>query len=109
MQSLASASQLLARCTSVESAAPLVAELGFTSTPVPLTNESAALLALPETTGNARIAAARGPLRVLVFSVYDEIRTVIQRVASILAARAPEQVFLLVAVDSRHHHVGIAV
>src|SRR4029079_2808002 len=39
----------------------------------------------------------------------DEIRTVIQRVASILAARAPEQVFLLVAVDCRHHHVGIAV
>ena len=101
MQSLASASQLLARCTSVDSAAPLIAELGFTSTPVPLTRESAALLSLPETTADARIASAKGTLRILVFSVSDEIRAVVQRVASILSARAPELLFLLVAVDCR--------
>ena len=109
MQSLASAAQLLAKCTSVESAAPLVAELGFISTPVPLTPESAAGLALPEATGDARIGSAKGPLRVLLFSVTDDIRTVLLRVASIVGTRVPELFVLLVGIDSLHRQVGIAV
>jgi hypothetical protein len=98
-------------CHSVEGVAPLLAELGFPTGPVPLTAEGAASLDLPESVGDVRVSAADGALRALVFSSQseDELRNTIGRVALNLSTRASQLLFLLVAIDWRKRRVGFAV
>lgn len=111
MQSLASASKLLAMCHTVEDVAPLLAELGLPSRPVPLTTEGAASLNLPETVRNVRVTAADGALRALIVSTpgTEDLRHTIVRVAAALSVHAPQLLFLIVAIDTGNRHAGFAV
>lgn len=109
MRSLAAASALLSRCINVDGASPLLAELGFPASPVPLTADSATTLALPESARDVRICSGNGALRALVFAVEDKtLRETVARVASTLNGHAPQLLFLIIAIDTRNRSVVIA-
>src|SRR6185436_8881058 len=109
MRSLAAASALLSRCINVDGASSLLAELGFSANAVPLTADSAAGLALPENAGDVRITSGEGALRALVFSADSSaLRETVARAASSLNARAPQLLFLIVAIDISNRKVVIA-
>ena len=100
MRSLASAAKLLAGCTSVTATAPLLEDLGFPSGLAPLGSQHRSLLDLPATAQEIGIASGRGTLRALAFSLTEvtDHREAIGRIAGRLSTRAPQLLFLIVAV-----------
>ncbi len=109
MRSLAAASALLSRCINVDGASSLLAELGFPSSPVPLTANSAATLGLPETASDVRICSGKEALRALAFNVErNTLRETVARMSASLNARAPQLLFLIIAIDTQNQDVAIA-
>ena len=110
MRSLASAARLLAKCTKVGDTAPLLREIGFPSNLVPPGRDGISLLGLPERLRSPHIASGQGSLRALVFEMTAESdeRAVLSRVAASLASRAPQLLFILVALNPLRRTVSIA-
>ncbi|HEX6574543.1 MAG TPA: N-6 DNA methylase [Gemmatimonadaceae bacterium] len=110
MRSLSSAARLLAQCTSVAATSPLIRQLGFDSSLVPLFEQAVKTLDLPDDVRNVHIAAGRESLRALVFEIRDnaERRAALSKTAVRLAAAAPQLKFLLFALDSRDSIITIA-
>jgi hypothetical protein len=110
MPSLAAASGLLSKCINLDQASPLLAHLGFPSTPVPLTSAAESALALEDVARDVRICAGNGPLRAVVFRSEDsELKKKVLRVASILSVRAPQLLFLIVGIDTAHRQLALGV
>lgn len=109
MHSLASAAQLLAKCSTVEQLPALLTELGFSQTLAPLTSDAEASLALPPELTDVRISTNKGALRALAWSIPEgDIRTSLQQVASRLNARASQLLWLLVSVDPHRRELALA-
>ena len=109
MHSLASAAQLLSKCSSVEQLPALLTELGFSQTLAPLTSDAEASLALPPELNDVRISTNKGSLRALAWSIRDgDIRTSLQQVAARLNARASQLLWLLVSIHPHRRELALA-
>ncbi len=110
MRSLASAAGLLANCTTVSETAPLVREMGFHSNLVPLSSDGINLLGLPESLRSPHIASGEGSLRALVFEMIPEAdeRAMLARVAACLGSRAPQLLFIVIALHPPRRTVSVA-
>lgn len=110
MESLATAARLLSRCNSVENVASLLNAIGFVAAPVPLPEESATALRLPETISRTRIVRGAGALRVLVFECDSEnLREQLSTVSGRLATHAPQLLWVLAAVAPRRAEFVLGV
>jgi hypothetical protein len=110
VRSLASAARLLAKCTSVHETGALIREIGFLSNLVPLAADGIKLLGLPEGLTSPHIVSGHGSLRALVFEIApgsDEQAT-LSRLALILSSRAPQLLFILVAVHRSARTLSVA-
>ena len=109
MHSLASAAQLLAKCSSIEQLPTLLTGLGFSQTLAPLTSDAEASLALPSELTDVRISRNKGSLRALAWTVQGgDMRASLQQVAARLNARASQLLWLLVSVDPHRRELALA-
>lgn len=110
MPTLASAARLIAKCSTAEGTAPLLAELGFPSNPVPVTADAAEALALPPQCLDVRVASGPGNLRALVISVdgSTDLRVFLTHTARTLLMRAPQLLFLVVVINQKKRLVALA-
>lgn len=110
MRSLASATRLLTKCTTICNTTELLGEIGFSANPVPLSSEGIEILGLPGSLTNAHIVSGDGMLRALIFEIsadHDE-RGTLSRVAAAISARAPQLLTLLIGLHPEHRTISIA-
>ena len=98
MQSLSAARNLLERCDSVASSAPLLAQLGFDPPLIPLTFVHLERLGLPASLPGAHLATGRGALRAIVTETSADLRAVLEVTARTLGAN-PSLMWLIVAIE----------
>ena len=110
MRSLAEAARILRGCVDPESTAPLLAELGFASTLAPLGDDARETLGLSGISGEIRITRGIGAIRAIVVCAGpgEDTRSCLRILASRLGSRAPQLLWVAVALDSRAGEVGIA-
>ena len=107
------AADILADCGAAGDAArlgALSAALGFTGTPLALDAAALSALGLDDDATAARIARGPGALRALLVDTAAgrPLRDRVRRIAARLAARAPHQLWVLVARDPVAGELGIA-
>ena len=102
MQSIERATALLRDASSLEGAAAILRELGFAGPALPLDSKAQSALGLPPSVRAAWITRGRDSLRGLVVDLGDvsEIRDTLTVVASSLARRAPQLLWIVVAIVS---------
>ena len=109
MQSIERATGLLRDASSLEGAASILCELGFTDPSHPLDSETRAALGFPAGIHSARITRGRDSLRGLTLDLggVADTRDALAAVASGLSSRAPQLLWIVVAVASSRREVAI--
>ncbi len=109
MSSLHAAAALLAHTRSARDLAPFITRLGFGS-PLPLDAQARSSLGLDGTVRHAHVAVGAGTLRALLAEVAAEapVRESVARACSHLAARSPQLLWLVVAVQPGSRALVIA-
>jgi hypothetical protein len=110
VRTLKSAAARLAAAGGLADLVPLVAELGFATTPLPLDSAARDALGLPVEVCSAAVAAGRGALRALLIELDPgaPLRETLARIAGRLSSRLPHLLWLLVATPREGTHVAIA-
>jgi Eco57I restriction-modification methylase len=110
VRTLKSAAARLAAAGGLTDLVPIVAELGFVASPVPLDGTARDGLGLPVEVSSAAVAAGPGALRALLLELDPRtpLRDTLVRVAARLASRLPHVLWLLVATPRDGTHVGVA-
>lgn len=102
MNTLASATSLLASITDIASASPLLNKLGFAGQPTPLDTDSRHRLGLPSDIGSPHISRNDGALCALTFTVTatttTELRATVSRTAARLSQKTPHLLWLIIAI-----------
>ncbi len=109
MQSIERATGLLRDAISLGGAASILGELGFTDASHPLDSEARAALGFPAAIHSARIIQGRGSLRGLALDLkgVTGIRDTLAAVATGLSRRAPQLLWIVVAVERSRREVAI--
>ncbi len=110
MLSLRAIADELAAADSLIALGALARRLGFTSDALPLDRASLDALGIGDEIARARIAAGPGVLRALIVSLADgaPVRERVSRIAARLSSRAPQLLWLVLALDRGRDHVAIA-
>ena len=110
MPSLASSARLLAACTSVRDSVALLREFGFTSNLVPLSDDGIRRLGLSANLTIPHVICGKGSLRALIFEIEpaSDERVTLTRAAACLCSRAPQLLFLLIAIHRERRTLSIA-
>ena len=109
MQSIERATGLLRGGSSLEGAASILREIGFTAATLPLDSTARAALGFPPNIRTARITPGRDALRGLVLDIDDlpDTREALTAVATGLARHAPQLLWIVVAFASARREVAI--
>ena len=109
MQSIERATALLREGISVEGAAAILREIGFTEPALPLDSMARTTLGFPPNLGAAWITQGRGSLRGLVVDLGDaqDTRDALTTLANSLARRAPQLLWLAVAFSGPQRDLAI--
>jgi len=99
VQSIERATALLRDASSLEGAKAILRELGFTEPALPLDSKARTALGLPATIRAAWVTQGRDALRGLALDLHDvsETREILTVLASSLARRAPQLLWVVVA------------
>jgi Eco57I restriction-modification methylase len=110
VRTLKSAASRLAAAGGLADLVPIIAELGFAASPVPLDGAARESLGLPIEVSGAAVAAGPGALRALLLELDPTapLRETLGRIAGRLASRLPHVLWLLVATPREGTQVGIA-
>jgi hypothetical protein len=110
VRTLRSAAARLAAAGGLADLVPIIAELSFVASPVPLDAAAREALGLPIEVSDAAVAAGPGALRALVLELDASapLRETLGRIAGRLASRLPHVLWLLVAAPRDGTQVGIA-
>ncbi|MDQ6830345.1 MAG: hypothetical protein M3081_15920 [Gemmatimonadota bacterium] len=110
MLSLRALADELASADSLLALSGIARRFGFSSDVLPLDRASLQALGIGDDIVKARIAAGPGALRALIVSLADgaSVRERISRIATRLSARAPQLLWLVLALDPGHERVAIA-
>ena len=110
MHTLRSAAILLANTNSVECAAPLLVELGFSDTLVALDQETRDRLGITADLDSVHVSLGPGAMRALVVHVASEqaLREIVALLARRLSSRTPHIVWILVLLRSATRQIAIA-
>ncbi len=110
MHSLRAAAELLGAAATPDLLAGVVGAIGFDQVPATLDDDTRRGLGLPAEVLEARVASGRGALRALILTArgVTPMRDLLGRVASRLASRAPQALWL-VAIADANGALGIAV
>ncbi len=110
MQSIERATVLLRDASSLEGVAAILRELGFTERALPLDSKARTALGLLANIRGAWITQGRDSLRGLAVDLHDvsDTRDTLTALASALARRAPQLLWLVVAFDSYRRELAIA-
>lgn len=110
MLSLSRARELLAAASSLDQLAALVRELGFPGPARDLDNQTRAAIGIPAELPRVLICRGPGSARALLLDIGDSgtLKDVLTRTAGRLATRAPQLLWLLVAIDGPRANVAVA-
>ena len=110
MLSLSRARALLAAASTLEQLPPLARELGFSGTARDLDDATRGALGIPSGISRVRICRGPGSARALLIDTgaSDTLKDSLTRTATQLAARAPQLLWLLLALDEARENVAIA-
>ena len=109
MQSIERAIGLLRGASSLEGAASILREIGFTEPTLPLDSAARAALGFPPSVQSARITRGRDSLRGLILDVGDlpETRDALTAIATGLARHAPQLLWIVAAFATSRRQVAI--
>ncbi len=110
MLTVRAAAELLAAADSLDALAPMAVALGAADAGAPLDEATLRALGLDDVVGDARIATGVGALRILLVlaSAAESLATVLPRIASRLATRAPHVLWLVAVAQPETNGVAIA-
>ena len=109
MLSLHRAAELLAAASALESLATIARELGFSGPARDLDIVTREAIGVPAEVSQAHICRGPGSTRALLLDIAAgaRLKEVLARTASGLAARSPQLLWLLIAIDGARAHVAI--
>lgn len=109
MLSLRRAAELLAGASALEPLAAIARELGFHGPARDLDILTRQAIGVPAEVSQARICRGPGSTRALLLDIAAgaQFKEVLARTAARLAARSPQLLWLLIAIDGTRTHVGI--
>ena len=108
MLSLSRARALLCAAASLDQLTPIARELDFTGPARELDPATCGGLGIPAEIAQARICRGPGSARALLLEAGDApLKETLTRTAARLALRAPQLLWLLIAVDRPHQHVAV--
>jgi len=108
--SLSRARALLSAAASLDQLAPIARELGFSGPIRRLDTGTRAALEIPPAVADVRICRGAGSTRALLLDVAPglPLKDELRRAAARLASRAPQLLWLLLAIDGDRQHIAIA-